>query len=113
MGLFDKFKKEKPSAEPALPKGVNKIEDKEMKERIADTALNLLEKDSDYNELGNTAVEFGYLYDFENHGIETLFKVITDKTIVYFALQGTSMMRLDLDEELYNTYVEGFLKLHS
>ncbi len=64
MGLFDKLKKEKPSTEASQPKAVNKIEDKELKERIADSALNILEKDVDYIERGNTAVEFGYLFDF-------------------------------------------------
>ena len=57
-------------------KGVNKIEDKELKEWIAN-------------------------------------KVITDKGTVYYAVQGTKMMRLDLSEEIFNTYVGGFMKIHS
>lgn len=93
-------------------KGVNKIEDKELKEFIANNAINLLDKDKDYSELANTIVEFGYLYDFEGHGIEALMKVITDKGTVYYAVQGTKMMRLDLSEEIFNTYVEGFIKIH-
>ena len=92
--------------------GVNRIEDKELKEWIANNAINLLEKDKDYNELANTKVEFGYLYDFEGHGIEALMKVITDKGTVCFAVQGTKMMRLDLSEEIFNTYVEGFMRIH-
>ena len=93
-------------------KGVNKIEDKELKEWIANNAINLLEKDKDYSELANTIVEFGYLYDFECHGIEALLKVVTDKETVYFAVQGTKMMRVDLTEETFNAYVEGFIKIH-
>ncbi len=93
-------------------KGINKIEDKELKEWIANHAINLLEKEKDYNELANTKVEFGYLYEFENHGIEALMKVITDKDTIYFAVQGQQMMRLDLSEEVFNTYVEGFMKIH-
>ena len=93
-------------------KGVNKIEDKELKEWIANNAINLLEKDKDYSELANTIVEFGYLYDFEGHGIEALMKVITDKDTLYFAVQGTKMMRVNLTEELFNTTVEGFMKIH-
>lgn len=96
----------------AESKGVNRIEDKELKEWIANNAINLLEKDKDYNELTNTKVEFGYLFDFENHGIEALLKVITDKDTIYFAVQGQKMMRLDLTEEIFNTYVEGFMKTH-
>ena len=91
-------------------KGVNKIEDKELKEWIANNAINLLDKD--YSELANTIVEFGYLYDFEGHGIEALLKVVTDKETVYFAVQGTKMMRVDLTEETFNAYVEGFIKIH-
>ena len=93
-------------------KGVNKIEDKELKEWIANNAINLLEKDKDYRELANTIVDFGYLYDFEGHGIEALLKVVTDKETVYFAVQGTKMMRVDLTEETFNAYVEGFIKIH-
>ena len=93
-------------------KGVNKIEDKELKEWIANNAINLLEKDKDYSELANTKVDFGYLYEFDGHGIEALMKVITDKDTIYFAVQGTKMMRLDLSEEIFNTYVEGFMRIH-
>ena len=93
-------------------KGVNKIEDKELKEWIANNAINLLEKDKDYSELANTIVDFGYLYDFEGHGIEALLTVVTDKETVYFAVQGTKMMRVDLTEETFNAYVEGFIKIH-
>lgn len=93
-------------------KGVNKIEDKELKEWIANNTINLLEKDKDYSELANAIVEFGYLYDFEGHGIEALLKVVTDKETVYFAVQGIKMMRVDLTEETFNAYVEGFIKIH-
>ena len=91
----------------------NEINNKELKENIADTALGLLEKGSDYNELAYTKVEFGYLFDIDDHGIEALLKVITDKTTAYFAVQGTSMLRLDFSDELFNTTVEGFMNFHS
>ena len=35
-----------------------------------------------------------------------------DKDTAYFAVQGTNMMRLDLTEELFNAYVEGFMEIH-
>lgn len=57
----------------------------------------------------DTKVEFGYLFQVENHGIETLFKAITDKTTTYFALQGENLMRLEFNEELYRTTVDGVL----
>lgn len=90
----------------------NEINNKELKENIADVAIGLLEEGSDYNELAYTKVEFGYLFDIDDHGIEALLKVITDKTTAYFAVQGTSMMRLNFSNELFNTTVEGFMNFH-
>ena len=87
---------------------MNVIEDKALKENIANTALGLLTEGVDYKELAYTKVEFGYLFDVEEHGIEALFKVITDTTIAYFAVQLNKLMRLNLTEELYKAYVEGF-----
>ena len=94
-------------------KAINKINDKELKEMIGNNVINLLNEGIDYNELLYTKIEFGYLYEFENHGLESLFKVITDKRIIYFAIQGTKILRLELNEELYNAYVDGFMKLYN
>lgn len=91
---------------------MNVIENKELKENIANTALGILRQGEDYEDLAYTKVEFGYLFDFEGHGIEALFKVITDKTTAYFAVQVDRIMRLDFSEEMFATTVEGFLKLH-
>ncbi len=95
------------------PKERNEITNKELKEDIANIALHILQKDTDYENLAYTKVEFGYLFDIEGHGREALFKIITDKTTVYFAVQGTEMLRLNFSEELYQTTVDGFLDLHS
>ena len=107
MNFFNKKKQEK------KPQERNEIGNKELKENIANTALSLLIKDDDYENLTCTKVEFGYLFDIDGHGIEALFKVITDKTIKYFAVQGTKMMILDFSEELFQTTVDGFLNLHN
>ncbi len=95
------------------PKERNEIENKELKENIANTALSILNKDIDYEDLAYTNVEFGYLFDIEGHGIEALFKIITDKTTAYFAVQGTKLLRLNFSEALFQTTVDGFLDLHS
>ena len=95
------------------PKERNEIANKQLKESIANTALGILQKDTDYGDLPYTKVEFGYLFDIDGHGIEALFKVITDKTTAYFAVQGTKMLRLNFSEELFQTTVDGFLDLHS
>lgn len=93
-------------------KGENRIHDTALKERIADYAVNSLQKDLDYTELANTIVQFGYLYEFENHGLEALFKVVTDRTSAYFAVQGEKMMRLNLTEAVFDAYVDSFLELN-
>ncbi len=104
MGLFGKKKKQ--------PAERNAIDDRNLKMTLADTALGLLVPDEDYGELANTRCEFGYLFDIEGHGIEALFKLTTDKTTAYFAAQGDKLMRLNFNEELFNTTVDGFLNMH-
>lgn len=94
------------------PAARNVIGDRDLKMQLADMALGLLVEGEDYGELANTKVEFGYLFYFEDHGIESLFKLETDKTIAYFAAQGDKLMRLDFNDELFQTTVEGFLSMH-
>lgn len=90
------------------PKEKNEIENKVLKENIANAALAQLCQGEDYESLAYTKVEFGYLFDIEDHGIEALFKIITDKEIFYFAVQGPKLLRLTLTEELFSAYVDGF-----
>ncbi|WP_443666670.1 hypothetical protein [Eshraghiella crossota] len=98
MGIFKKKQ----------PKEKNEIENKVLKENIANAALAQLSQGDDYKSLAYTKVEFGYLFDIENHGIEALFKIITDKDTFYFAVQGANLLRLTLTEELFSSYVDGF-----
>lgn len=90
----------------------NEITNKELKEMLANTALKILSHKEDYNDLAGTTVQFGYLFDIDDHGIEALFKVITDKTTAYFAVQGEKMMRLNFNEELFQSTTDAFLSLH-
>ena len=103
MGIFGKKKQ---------PKESNEINNKKLKENIANTTLELLNAGEDYGELANTRVEFGYLFNIQGHGIEALLKIITDKTTAYFAVQGDEVMRLDFSEELFQTTVDGFMDFH-
>lgn len=107
MSFFNRKKKVE------KPKESNEIANKELKENIANAALGILQEGIDYENLAYTKVEFGYLFDIEGHGIEALFKIITDKTARYFAVQGTEMLRPNFSEELFKTTVDGFLDLHS
>lgn len=91
-------------------KKTNEIGNKELNENIANTALGLLQKNIEYINLNFTKVEFGYLFDIENHGIEALFKVVTDKITAYFAVQGTNLMRVGLSEYMFQVTTDTFLR---
>lgn len=104
MGLFGKKKKQ--------PAESNEINNSELKIKLADTALGLLVQGEDFEELANTKCEFGYLFNIEDHGIEALFRLETDKTTAYFAAQGDKLMRLNFNEELFRSTTESFLDMH-
>ena len=106
--FFSKRRKKK-----EVLKGINEIDNKELKEKNSNVALELLIQGEDYKDLIYTTVEFGYLFGFEDHGIEALMKVVTDKNTVYFAVQGDQIMRLEISEELFLTTVKSFLEMQS
>ena len=108
MGLFGK-KKDKPEKRPSER---NMIDNHDLKVNLADTALGLLVQGEDYEELTSAQVTFGYLFDIDGHGLEALYKLTTDKTTAYFAAQGDKLMRLNFNEDLFNSTVEGFLSMH-
>lgn len=106
MGLFEKKKQRETPGER------NEINNHDLKVNLANTTLELLVQGEDYEELANTQVTFGYLFDIDDHGLEALYKIITDKTTAYFAAQGDKLMRLNFNEELFQTTVDGFLSMH-
>lgn len=103
MGLFSRKKKK-------LER--NEINNKAMKENLANTALGMLDQGQDYEQLDNLKCEFGYLFVIEGHGLESLFKITTDTCVSYFAAQGDSLSRVALNEEQYKSTTETFLSLH-
>lgn len=105
MGLFGKNKSNKAAEK-------NEINNKELKENLANAALGLLTPGEDYGELSFTECRFGYLFVIEGHGLEALFKITTDKGVFYFAAQGNSIIRLDFNEELFKGTTDTFLSLH-
>ncbi len=90
----------------------NEIENRELKENLANTALGLLQEGEDYGQLAHTTCEFGYLFDIDGHGIEALFKITTDRGTHYFAAQGDKLMRLQFNDQLYQNTVDTFLSMH-
>ena len=108
MGLFGK-KKDKPEEKPSER---NMTDNHDLKVNLADTALGLLVEGEDYEELANTQVTFGYVFEIDGHGLEALYKITTDKTVAYFAAQGDKLMRLTINEDMFDSVVEGFLSAH-
>ncbi len=88
----------------------NEIGNRELKETIANAALQVLTEGEDYTSLAYTTCTFGYLYYIENHGLEGLLKLITDKDTFYFAAQKESLLRLNFTEELFDQTVAQFLE---
>lgn len=102
MGLFSKKKKHEN----------NQINNKELKENLANYAMSILNEGEHYKSLAYTKCEFGYLFNFEGHGLEALFKITTDVDTFYFAAQGNSLQFLNFNEELFNSTTVTFLGMH-
>ena len=112
MSLFKKRHKSNGTSNGVHGSKRNQIDNMELKEAIGNTALSTLSQGEHYESLADLSVEFGYLYEFEGHGIEALIKVITDKGTYYFAAQKSSIIRLDFDEAKFKLAVESFLGIH-
>lgn len=90
----------------------NEINNKKLKESLANFAIALLKEGEDYESLNNTICEFGYLFMIDGHGLEALFKITTDKSVFYFAAQKSKLLHLKLNEKLFKETTDTFLKLH-
>ena len=92
------------------PREKNEIGNSELKAQLADAALKLLICGEDYNKFAYSSCEFGYLFDVRDHGIDALFKLVTDKTTAYFAIQGGEFIRLNFTEERFRSTVNNLFK---
>lgn len=104
MGLF-KRKKKKPGE-------FNEIDNSSLKVELADIALQTLTEGEDYIDLDKTLCEFGYLFMIDDHGVESLFKLITDKGTFYFAAQKNKIMLLNFNDKLFKSTTKSFLRMH-
>jgi hypothetical protein len=87
---------------------INEIDNKEILEMLGSYAFSLLEKGKDYENLDGLQCTFGYCITGVNGELESLYKIITDKTIVYFQAINGKVVRLTIDEEKY-LYAVNFL----
>ena len=106
MGLFGKKQKS----------DTNQIGNKELKEKLADTALSVLinKQKLTFEDL-HTGIqaEFGYLLMIDGHGLEALFKIKKDDDIYYFAAQQDNLMLVDISEGQYAETVSNMLSRYT
>ena len=91
----------------------NEMENKALKENLASAALQMLAEGTDYENLAGTTCRFGYLFQIDGHGLEALFQLVTDKGTAYFAAQGDQLLRLSINEALFEGLTATFLELHA
>lgn len=92
----------------------NEMENKALKEHLASAALQMLAEGTDYENLAGTTCRFGYLFQIDDgHGLEALFQLVTDKGTAYFAAQGDQLLRLSINETLFEGLTATFLELHA
>ena len=91
----------------------NEMENKALKEHLASAALQMLAEGTDYENLAGTTCRFGYLFQIDGHGLEALFQLVTDKGTAYFAAQGEQLLRLSINETLFEGLTATFLELHA
>lgn len=69
----------------------SRINNADLKVKRLDAAMGLLVESEDHENLARAKAGFGYLFDIDDHGIEALFRIKTDKTMAYFARRAKSL----------------------
>ena len=90
----------------------NLINNNQEKEKFANMAINLLITNNIISDYNGISCEYGYLYLIEGHGYEGLLKIKKMDKIYYFAVHGTNIEMLNLDENVFSFHVETFLNMH-
>ncbi len=85
----------KKKSEKKKPRETNEIENRQLKEKLADAAPGFLNPGEDYNALNHTKVRFGYLFQVEDRGIQAVSLIMTDKTTAYFYRAGIRPVSLE------------------
>ena len=93
---------------------VNQINNRNVKEKLAGYALNVLESqklitEKDYK---NLSFSFGYLFSKEDGVLEGLYKVSNGDNIYYFAVQNDKIMLVEINEEMYNQTISYMTENH-
>ena len=95
------------------PSESNEIDNVELKESLAERVLRSVVNSENYYDLNNTEIEFGYLFVFEDSGIETLMKISNDKITNYYSVQNETLYKLHINEDTYLAMIETFMDFHA
>jgi hypothetical protein len=90
----------------------NKLDDKELKEMIGNSALGLLTQGNDYDSLSGLIVQFSYIFQTPE-GIEAMFKITTDKKVLKFGVNRSKIMLIDLPDETFEEIAAMTIDRHS
>ena len=94
-------------------KDADYVDDKEDKEKLIATAVQILEKNKLTEQGGRTEAEFAYYEKYKKKKrdkVRSLFKIIRKKgeEVFYFKVDGSKILLLKLDEEQYKEMVQNY-----
>ena len=94
---------------------VNKINDNELKEQLANIAISVLTSGGfiKQEDLAGTRVDFGYVFLKASGNVEALYRLILPNGAAhYFAAQDDGVSHIMLDEEMYNDTIARMREYH-
>lgn len=92
----------------------NLINNRILKENIADTTVKLLQQNNliTTEELKTMKIEFGYLFSLESGEIEAIYKIALKENTLYFAVQKGKIMNIEINENIYENTIENMRTYH-
>ena len=94
----------------------NEINNKKLKEELANYSLEMLLSKNiiNTNDLSSVECIYGYLFTKDDGVLEALYKLsIKDKNTYYFAAQNNKIMLLTIDEDMYNQTINYMHENHA
>ena len=87
---------------------INEIHNEEITHTLVELGMGLLIKDKDFENIEEMRCTFGYCIKGVDGKIESLFKIETDKITAYYQYVHDKIMRLNIDEDMFNTATDIF-----
>lgn len=88
--------------------GISQMDNEALKKEVFDKGLALLVEAGKLTQadLADAKAEFGYLLDIQDHGMETLFKVLQGGNTYYIGSMNGELSVWDADEDQFAAMVE-------